>query len=250
MTSPGEGDGTHVNELGTKLLGFERVEHVAKSSYEDASMIVLCPSRSEMIHHRVVAAWQGMIWPMNQKRALFIITGAEVGRAYDDMVEQVLSHPELSKWKYVMTLEDDNLPPPDAPIRLMESIQLGPFDAVGGLYFTKGDVNMPMCYGDPHEFLRTGVLDFRPRDVTKAVQMGGVLECNGIAMGCSLYRLDVFRKVPRPWFMTLNDVYEGGAKGFTQDLFFCDKARRVGSRFAVDCRVRVGHLDTDTGTVY
>jgi hypothetical protein len=239
---------TPVESLGLK--GFERVEHVAKSSYRDTSMVVLCPIRTPMIHHRVVQAWQSLIWPMNGKRWMQTISGAEVGLAYDDQIAAILQHPDLSKWKYVLTLEDDNLPPPDAPIRLLEAIEAGPFDAVGGLYFTKGEFNMPMCYGDPAEYARTGVLDFRPRDVAAAIQQGAIVPCNGIAMGCSLYRMSVFRELPRPWFMTLSDLTPEGPKAYTQDLFFCERAVRAGKKFAVDCRVRVGHLDVQTGVVY
>ncbi len=224
------------------MKGFERVEHVPKSSYRDCSMVVLCPVRSPMVHHRVVQAWQSMQWPMNGKRAMFIVSGAEVGQAYDDQLAACLAHPEIGKWKYLLTLEDDNLPPPDAAPLLCESIELGPFDAVGGLYFTRGDLNMPQCYGSAEEYSRTGAMDFRPRDMVQAIKQGMVVPCLGIAMGCSLYRLDMFKDIPRPWFKT--------SPSNTQDLHFCSKAVAAGKRFAVDARVRVGHMDLVTGEVF
>lgn len=253
-----------VEEIQRAGKGFQRIEHISGSTYRDNSTIVIVPTRG-MIHHKVVAAWNNLIPPMNQKRTplqfatpgpgeerhMIVTSGHEVGRAYDTMIKHILAHPELSKWKYILTLEDDNLPPPDAHIRLLESIEHGKYDAVGGLYFTKGDLNMPMCYGDPAQYRRTGELDFRPRDVRNAMQSGNLIECNGIAMGCSLYRLDLFREIPEPWFVTVNDVVEGqGPQCFTQDLWFCQKAVRAGKRFAVDARVRVGHLDINSGEVY
>lgn len=233
-------DWTDIDALGLK--GFERVEHVPKSSYRDNSMVIICPLRTPLIHNRVVQAWQALQYPMNQKRAMFLVTGAEVGLAYDEQLAGVLAHPELGTWKYLLTLEDDNLPPPEAILHLVESIEMGPFDGVGGLYFTKGDLNMPQCYGDPVEFSRNGVLDFRPRDMLAAIKQGAIVPCNGIAMGCSLYRMSTFRDIPRPWFQTNHSN--------TQDLFFCSKAARAGKRFAVDARVRVGHIDVQTGIVY
>jgi len=179
---------------------------------------------------------------MNQKRLLRLVTGAEVGDAYDEEVAMWLQHPDVSKWRYVLTLEDDNIPPPDAVKNLIEAIEAGPFDGVGGLYFTKGDLNMPQCYGDPQHFARTGELEFRPRDIVAAVRNGHIVPCNGIAMGCSLYRMSMFRELPRPWFRTTPNS--------TQDLHFCANAVRAGKRFAVDCRVRVGHLDIASGVVY
>ena len=99
--------------------------------------LVIVPTRG-MIHHRVVTAWQNLIAPMNQKRAFLFVSGDEVGKAYDRMIQHALDHEQLRGFKYVLTLEDDNLPPPDAHVRLLESIELGPFDAVSGLYWTKG----------------------------------------------------------------------------------------------------------------
>lgn len=239
-----------IEQVNSAGLGFERVEHIAGSTFKDNSTVIVIPTRG-MIHHRVVNAWQNLIAPMNQKRALLFASGHEVGVAYNTMISSVLANPELSKWKYVLTLEDDNLPPPDAHIRLLESIEWGNYDAVSGLYFTKGEVGMPMAYGDPAEHGRTGVLDFRPRDVREALAAGQVMPVNGIAMGCALWRMNLFREMPAPWFVTVNDVVPGqGPRCFTQDLSFCEKAVRAAKRFAVDMRVKVGHMDVNTGRVY
>jgi len=241
-----------VNEAKAESVGrgFDGIDHLKGTTYRDVSTVVLVPTRG-MISVRCANAIHNMIAPMNAKRWLMYCEGHEVGHAYNEMIKQVLAHPDLSRWKYVLTVEDDNIPPADAHVRLIESIEAGPFDAVGGLYFTKGEGGMPMCYGDPAEYARTGVLDFRPRDVRDAVQHGHVVECNGIAMGCTLYRMDLFRELEAPWFVTVSDVIPGqGAAAMTQDLYFCERAKRRGKRFAVDCRVKVGHLDVNTGIVW
>lgn len=238
--------------------GFETVKVLRGSTYKDNSTVVVVPTRGKadapdlsFIAHRVVQSWQSLISPMNQKRAFIFVTGREVGDAYNTAITNILQNPELSKWKYLLTLEDDNIQPPDAHIRLLESIEFGKYDAVSGLYFTKGEINMPMAYGDPEEFARTGVLDFKPRDVRGALANGHIMPVNGIAMGCALWRMQLFREVPGPWFVTVNDVIEGkGVQCYTQDLSFCEKAVRAGKRFAVDMRVRVGHMDTNSGIIY
>jgi hypothetical protein len=231
-------------------VGFTRVMTHQGSSYKDVSTIVIVPSREPTFHFKVVQSWQNLIAPMNQKRAFIFAINDEVGVAYTNTIKAILADPELSKWKYVMTLESDNIQPPDAHVRLIETIEAGKYDGVSGLYWTKGEVNMPMAYGDPDEYLRTGRLDFKPRDVRVALTQGQVMEVNGIAMGCSLYRLDVFRDVEPPWFVTVADVVDGVPQGFTQDLYFCKNAKQKGKRFAVDMRVRVGHLDLASGIVY
>jgi len=233
-------------------LGFERVQRHSSATYRDNSTIIIVPSREDKFHYKVVNSWQNMIAPMNARRILLYVVNDEVGKAYTTMVQNILKDPQLSTWKYVMTMETDNIQPPDAQIRLLESIEEFGLDGVSGIYFTKGEVNMPMCYGDPEHYRQTGELEFRPRDIRAALATGNrVVECNGVAMGCSLYRLDLFKQIEPPWFVTVNDIVEGkGVQGFTQDLFFCEKAKRAGKRFGVDLRVRVGHLDFASGVVY
>jgi hypothetical protein len=231
-------------------LGFDRVHVMHGGSYKPSRTVVIAPTRG-MIHHRTVAAWQSLMAPMNQARAFLLCAGDEVGTAYNKMIANILADPQLSTWEYVLTLEDDNLPPPDAHIRLLESI--GDFDAVSGIYFTKGDFNAPMAYGDPQTYRATGVLDFAPFSphvVSDALTRGTTLEVNGIAMGCALWKMDLFRKVAAPWFVTVSDVVDGVPKAYTQDLNFCERAVRQGCRFAVDFRVKVGHIDVRTGEVY
>jgi hypothetical protein len=240
-----------VEQIKSAGLGYERVELIPGSTYQDNSTIVICPTRGA-INHRIVAAFMHMMTPMNQKRAFLFCSGDEVGRAYDRMIKGILADPELSKWKYIMTIEDDNLIPPDAHVRLLESIELGKFDAVSGIYFTKGEgMNMPMAYGDPEEYLATGQIDFKPRDVREALKHGYIMPVNGIAMGCGLWRMDLFRSLAEPWFVTVADIVpDKGPQMFTQDLYFCMNAKKAGKRFAVDLRVKVGHMDVATGVVY
>ena len=230
------------------LKGYTRAEHVPKSSYRDSSMCVVIPTRDDSLRIKFVERLNAMMPLMNQRRYMFFVSGAEVGQAYNDMVKAILENPELSSCRYLMTIEDDTLVPPDAALKLCESIEAGPFDGVGGMYWTKGDFNMPMIYGDPAEYARTGRLEFRPLDPTPALAAGNsLIECNGIANGCTLFRMQAFRDVPAPWFQTLSDPSVGA---MTQDLYWCRKARLAGKRFAVDMRVKCGHVDWKTGIVY
>lgn len=252
-------------------LGFERVKTIHGATYKDNSTVVVIPMRGiekhtedevckagdhrfckiPAMHHQVASAIRNMIAPMNQKRALFEVVGHEVGQAYNEAIKGILADPNMGKWKYLFCIEDDNVVPPDAHIRLLESIEETKADAVGGLYFTKGEgFNAPMAYGDPERFRQTGVLDFAPLDVSKFLEKGNVVEVNGLAQGCTLFRMDLFRQIPEPWFQTVSDVFPDGVKCYTQDLNFSEKMKRAGKRLFIDCRVKVGHLSVDTGVLY
>lgn len=227
------------------FLGWEAGHHNTQDSaarlkkgktYKDLSTILVMPSRG-MVPVRVMEALMGLMAPMNQPFTRLIVKGMEVGDAYNAAVETILGHPQLSTWKYILTVEEDNLPPPDGLLKLYESIE--DYAVVGGLYWTKGDGGQPMIYGNP-----TGILNFVPQvPIPETVQ-----ECNGLGMGFNLFRIDLFRdeKIPRPWFKTVQEwTPETGGRMYTQDLSFYENAKKAGHKVACDTRVKVGHIDSE-----
>ncbi len=206
-------------------------------SYRDLSTIIICPTRG-LIPARIVQSWQGLIRPMNQKViGPIFIEGMEVGEAYNQAIKMILENPEMSKYKFILTLEEDNAPPADGLVKLYESID--EFDAVGGLYWTKGDTGQPMCYGNPAEM----PLNFIPQVPVP----DSITPCNGLGMGFTLFRTEMFkdkRFTYGEWFKTKQEINpEGQVQVMTQDLFFFQKACEFGYKSACDSRVKVGHYD-------
>lgn len=210
-------------------------------TYKDLSTVCVIPTRG-MIPARVVESWMGLMTPMNNPFVRIMVEGMEVGDAYNSAIELILGHEQLKTFRYMLTLEEDNVPPPDGLLRLFESI--GKYSAVGGLYFTKGEEGQPMIYGDPK-----GILAFQPQ----VPLLDKVQECNGLGMGFTLFDLAMFRdkRIPKPWFKTLQQYTPGaGVQQGTQDLYFYGNARRAGYRIASDNRVKVGHYDHRTGILW
>lgn len=211
--------------------------------YQDLSTIIICPTRG-MIPDRVVQSWMSLIRPMNQKviGPLFI-RGYEVGEAYNMGINMVLSNPELSNWKYILTVEEDNIPPPDGLLKLYENMDK--FDVIGGLYWTKGEGGQPMIYGDP---------TVQPVGFAPQVPKPDTLQpANGLGMGFNLWKIDMFKdeKLRKPWFQTLNEYVPGqGIRSYTQDLYFFENAGKLGYKFACDTRVKVGHYDAVMDVVW
>jgi hypothetical protein len=232
----GSDAGFHNNDL-------ERAQERLKKGkqYRDLSTVCVVPTRG-MIPARVVENWMGLLTPMNNAFLRIFVSGMEVGDAYNAAVETILAHDGLKNFKYLLTLEEDNMPPPDGLLRLYESID--EYAAVGGLYWTKGEGGQPMIYGDPK-----AMLTFQPQ----MVKAETVQECNGLGMGFTLFDLALFRdkKIPKPWFKTVQEYSpETGAALGTQDLYFFGNARRAGYRVACDTRIKVGHLDVGSGQVW
>lgn len=203
--------------------------------------IMLVPAANS-IPARVYLSHCSLIFPPNQGCHRMLCLGDEVGVAYSTAIEQVLAHPDLGGWEYLLTVEHDNLPPQDGVLRLIARLEANPHLAcVGGLYWTKGEGGVPQIWGDPTD----PVVNFRPQPPDPA---GGLVECCGTGMGFNLWRLGMFKddRLRRPWFRTL-----AGREGVgTQDLYFWGDARKHGYRCAVDCSVLVGHYDAATDTVW
>lgn len=218
---------------------------------------------SNGFHPQFVTAFKNhLIKPMNVPMPEMVIPGMEVGEAYNTAIDYILKHPILKEYKYVLTIEDDNIiPPPDESIPkgalwpLYEDLEKGGFDIAGGLYFTKGDFNEPLLYGNPEE-KRTAVEGMFKVRWDWQNQDPGPIECNGMGMGFTLFKLDIFRdkRLKKPYFKTVAGLHgKGKNKGmgyYTQDLYFFEKIRGLGYKVCVDTRVRLGHIDVSTGIVY
>jgi len=221
-----------------KDLDKTRDRLIKGQSYRDLSTIAIIPSRG-MMATKVVQSWMQMMTPMNQKFIRLFMIGMEVGDAYNQGIEYILGNPELSKWKYVLSMEDDNSVPPDGLLKLYEGIQK--YDVVGGLYWTKGEGGCPMIYGAPN----VTPLSFTPQ----LPQPDCLQECRGLGMGFNLFKLDMFKdpRIPKPWFKTIQEYIPGqGARAYTQDLKFFEEAGKAGYRFASDTRIKVGHYDVNS----
>jgi hypothetical protein len=205
-------------------------------SWKRQRVIVILPSAA-MIPAKVALSHWNLAFPPNNGVMRILALGLEVGDAYSQAIEQILAHPDLKDWEYILTIEHDNTPPADGVVKLIERMEAHPeFACVGGLYWTKGPEGVPQVWGDPKD----PVLNFRPQPPDPN---GGLVECCGTGMGFNLWRTSMFKdpKLRKPWFKTLNGK-EGMGVG-TQDLYFWTDARKHGYRCAIDCSVKVGHYD-------
>jgi len=226
--------GRHNQNLEATL---QRVQKEA--AWKKLDCIQIIPA-GKLVSTRVVASWMNMYAPPNNKFLRLWPEDTEVGAAYSGAIAGILANPDLSKWKYVLCVEHDNLPPPDGIVRLLAQMEAHPeFAAIGGLYFTKGEGGQAQIWGDP----RDAELNFRPQIPIP----GKLVECCGTGMGFTVFRLEMFKdpRLRKPWFRTQT---EGGVA--TQDLYFWADARQYGYRCAIDCSILVGHLCLESGIVW
>lgn len=211
------------------------------ASWKKQRVIVIIPAGAS-IPAKVYLSHLNLGFPPNNGSMRILAQGMEVGEAYSNAIESILAHPELSKWEFILTLEHDNMPPPDGLIRLLEQMEAHPeYSCIGGLYFTKGLGGVAQIWGDPND----PITNFRPLPPDPN---GGLVECCGTGMGFNVWRLKMFKdnRLRKPWFKTLK-----GAEGFaTQDLYAWADFRKHGYRCAIDCSIKVGHYSSEEDFVW
>lgn len=199
-------------------------------------VIVVLPA-ADLVPAKCVLSWLNLAYPPNNGVCRILAVGMEVGDAYSQAIDGILAHPDLRDWEYLLTLEHDNLPPPDGLIRLIDRLENDEkLHVVGGLYFTKGPGGCAQIWGDANDL----ILNFRPQPPDPN---GGLVRCYGTGMGFTLYRMSMFRewKGPKPFFRTKRGLAGEGIG--TQDLSFASEAFKLGYKCAIDCSVKVGHYD-------
>ena len=223
-------------------LGKSGARIIKGGSWKRQRVVTIIPAAS-MIPAKCALAMMGLIYPPNNGVVRILAQGLEVGHAYSSAIEQVLAHPDLSTWEWILCMEQDNAPPPDGLLKLITRMEAHPeLSAISGLYWTKGGdstgpfspCGVPQIWGNPQDPLGMNFMPQPPR-------LGELVECCGIGQGFGLFRLSMFKdtRLRRPWFVT-----QQGPQGVsTQDLYFWSDARKYGFRCAVDCDCKVGHWD-------
>lgn len=90
-----------------------------EGAWKRQRIVVILPADG-MIATKVALSHWNLIFPPNNGVVRLLALGMEVGAAYSTAIEQVLAHPELSTWEYILTIEHDNMPPQDGVLKLVE----------------------------------------------------------------------------------------------------------------------------------
>jgi hypothetical protein len=88
-----------------------------------------------------------------------------------------------------------------------------------------------MLRGKPGEYL--GVSEW---------EEGALVEVDATGAGCLMFDMQVFRKMPKPWFKFRKEASSG--EGIGEDIGFCLDLRAAGYKIFVDTSLECGHLTT------
>lgn len=178
--------------------------------------------------------------PINFNVNFSIIRGQEVGAAREAFADQAI---KLGA-KYLFFLSDDVEVPPHALRQMLFRMENNPnLGVVGGIYCSKCDPPAPLV------FRENGVGSYWDWKI------GEFFECTGLGMDCTLIRTEVFSKLTKPYFKTVDDnkFLDGinAAEAWTEDLFFCNKVlAETDYKIYADASIICNHWDVYNNKSY
>jgi hypothetical protein len=170
-------------------------------------------------------------YPMNFNRYLDVVKKKPIVEARTKIVEAALEQ----KAKYLWFLDDDVQPPFFAARRLIYDLEQADDDVMvaGGIYVSKGELVEPIVYRG------NGQGPFWKWKV------GDVFDVTGIGTGCMMIKMELFEKLPKPWFKEIDRGPNGEWVNVHQsdDLYFCDRVVEAGYKLVADGNVICIHWD-------
>lgn len=173
-------------------------------------------------------------------------------KAQTELVEEALK----MEAQYILFIEDDTIPPPGTIpelTRMLDSSDSNTIMSCGGIYTTRNNPPEPIVY------LAPGAGPFWNWKI------GDVFECWACGMGCQMIRMDLFKKMPKPWFREINsreevmefpDLWPEALDEslqevrVTTDMFFFTKLASMGMKALAHGGVLPVHWDMPTNRGY
>lgn len=208
----------------------------------DVKIFIAVPSEKKM--EKGIPQLETLPTPSGTQIKMYNVHGRKVADAWNDVIFTFMK--DDSEWRaegmlptnFLFALEDDVWPAPNVLIELYERMKEAngdgsfKYDIMGAWYPKRQSVRegAPIIIGEDGK--RTHLMDDDP----------GIHEVYTCPMGCTLYRTEIFYKIPHPWFVTTDNL--------TQDSFFSQLAREAGYKSYIDTRLKCRHIDRIDGTVY
>ena len=131
---------------------------------------------------------------------------------------------------YLFMIDDDMLVPADT----FELLIKNDVDICAALAFTRHDPHKPVIYnlsGGYDELVKKSYYVNQPVITYPKEKL---VQCDAVGFGGVLIKMEVFKKMERPWFMCTS--------GAGEDINFCHKAGEAGFKIYMDTRIKLGHL--------
>ncbi len=191
-------------------------------SLNDFRIVVGTPHSYDTIFKQWFMAYEQLIKPANTRLIMDPNLPLDVNR--NNAVEEALK----CEAEYILFLDHDNVPDSEMLIRLLQAN----VPVIGALYFERKYPHLPLIYTFEHDFQTVRVEYNYPK--------APVVRCDVIGLGCSLFKMEVFKQLERPWFCYTYKEHTWG----TEDIGFFHKLKDANIPVYIDTAHTCGHLSS------
>jgi glycosyltransferase involved in cell wall biosynthesis len=178
------------------------------------------PSSTEFLHRHFVESLINLKYPEKTDVQFCCVYGLQLPFARNRIVDEALENNS----DYLLFLDADMIFPPDLLTRLV----FHNVDIVNALAFRRIEPHYPCIFKwNENEHCYETMTYY-----------GGLQEVDACGMCSILIRMDVFRKLKKPWYYYRDNL-------FSSDLTFCENCRKEGFKVYVDTDLKIGHLGAE-----
>jgi len=185
-------------------------------------------------------ALRGQTPPINYNANMMIVPGQQVAAARNRICEEAIK----LNTRYVFFVGDDTEPPLHALKQFIFRMENDPtLGVVGGIYCSKSEPPAPLVFRGNGS---GSYWDWK---------IGEYFEVSGLGMDCTLIRTEILKKLPKPWFKTIDkdDFLDNRnfAEMWTEDLYFCKNVLdNTEYKIFADATVMCKHWDSINHRAY
>lgn len=153
------------------------------------------------------------------------------GRMHAHIARECLADKALEMGAdYLFMIDDDMI----CPTSMFEQLFAHDVDIIAPLAFMRKHPHSPVIYTVRDGYDPISQSSYFTNLAVKSYPKDQLVECDAVGFGAVLIKMDVFKKLPKPWFATWSRIGE--------DIGFCHAAKRYGFRVFMDTSVKLGHL--------
>lgn len=212
------------------LWGIPNQDHTLTDAYDNRLVMATHLGNLQVLSKYQDTEYGGLHYDYPQGH-VFEFSQATVGNVLTPIARERIAELAVEDdFDHLFFIDDDMIASPD----LFERLYKHQKDIVGALAFTRFGPHKPVIYlleegYDPvlkKEYYTSKAWLTYPKDT--------LVECDAVGFGAVLIKVDVLRKMSRPWFTP--------ASGKGEDIQFCFDARKAGFKVFMDTATKLGHL--------
>ena len=198
-----------------------------KYEVHNKRILIAIPSFTGLINSFAVDGFMrlmGSIYNLKEKFEVYTLIPQRkaIAPARNTIVEQAIEQ----NCDYIFWIDDDMVIKPT--VNIVEKLMGYDKDIIAPLFFSKSYPFIPMIFKRKMYEDRFAVYD----NIINYPK--GLLKVDGIGFGCVLTKVEMFKKLKKPYFWT-NEL-------FGEDLYFCENAINNGVEIYCDSTIEVGHI--------